>query len=231
MERNLDAFSYIKEVSSEVQFSVRKIVVVGCHDGTTIARYKELFPMSSIIGFEPNVTLARVARNALSQYAEITIYDFAISEYDKSAKLNLFSNDATSSFYDVQNYELFNEPIKGIGYLDVQTKRLDSLVSEEKIWEEIDLLHIDTQGSDLSVLKSAQMLLEIGKIKMIRVEVEFQEMYRDQPLVWEVCQFLNELDYTFLDFVETKRRIIKGVSTPIWADAIFVHSNALEPKA
>jgi hypothetical protein len=75
------------------------------------------------------------------------------------------------------------------------------------------------------------MLLEIGKIKMIRVEVEFQEMYRDQPLVWEVCQFLNELDYTFLDFVETKRRIIKGVSTPIWADAIFVHSNALEPKA
>lgn len=56
--------------------------------------------------------------------------------------------------------------------------------------DEIDLLWMDIQGSELNALKSAENYID--KIKFIYTEVEFLEIYKDQPLFKDIDNFLKE---------------------------------------
>jgi len=108
----------------------------------------------------------------------------------------------------------------------VVTVRLDDVPEARGV----DLLKLDIQGAELMVLRHAQALLADAVV--VQAEVEFLQLYRNQPLFAEVESFMRAHGFTFHRFFPSVSRcfapmvvggdIYAGLSQTVWADAIFV---------
>lgn len=65
--------------------------------------------------------------------------------------------------------------------------------------ERIDYLKLDTQGTELEILKGARGYLSAGKILVIKAEVSLLPVYRDQCTFSDVDRFLKEHGFLFVD--------------------------------
>ena len=61
-----------------------------------------------------------------------------------------------------------------------------------------DLIKLDTQGSELDILKSLSKN-NLNNVLGIEIEVEFIEMYKNQPLFGEINSFLSKNNFEILD--------------------------------
>jgi hypothetical protein len=105
------------------------------------------------------------------------------------------------------------------GQCEIQMATLDAFCAEAGI-ECIDLLKIDTQGTELSVLRGSSEMLHKGAIKTIFLEVNFVQLYEGQDSFAEILSWLDPLRYSFVSFYEpafSEEGFLK------WADALFVH--------
>ncbi len=75
----------------------------------------------------------------------------------------------------------------------VSTITLDSFCQEQKI-KQIDFIHMDVQGAELLVLKGAENL--ISSIKIIWLEVENITLYKEQPLLFDIENFMKQKGFT-----------------------------------
>lgn len=133
-----------------------------------------------------------------------------------------------SSIY-MPNYEfieLFPNPerFKVIEKKELYSSKLDIEFAESYL----DIVKIDTQGSELNILKGSRDLIS-NCLPYIFCEVEFEEIYLKQPLAGDVINFLYGLGYQLLDLkIHKWSRNAKYLrkqnlgSQVVWADAIFV---------
>lgn len=108
----------------------------------------------------------------------------------------------------------------------VQTVRLDDVPN----CPEPDFIKLDIQGAELQVLQSGTRCLRQASV--LEVEVEFVELYRDQPLFGDIQCFLRSQGFVFHKFIDVAGRTFKpmtagnsryaAMSQALWADAIFV---------
>lgn len=106
-----------------------------------------------------------------------------------------------------------------------------------------DLLKLDTQGSEAEILAHAGETLKTCLI--VQTEVEFVELYEDQPLFADVDQLLRGRGFMFHRFLDIAGRTYKplmlnntpaaAMSQALWSDAIYVPDlsrlDRLEPAA
>jgi hypothetical protein len=87
----------------------------------------------------------------------------------------------------------------------------------------VDLLKIDTQGSELDILLGGSALLPA--VSVIKTEVEFVRLYENQPLFDDIVRKLSSFGFRFVDFTDLATL---GGSRPkkVWADALFVRDVA-----
>jgi hypothetical protein len=127
--------------------------------------------------------------------------------------------------------QLFNslaELMQVVAIANVNTVRLDD-VAEIRI-EGCDLLKIDTQGSEAEILAHATEMLKSCLI--IQTEVEFVQLYENQPLFADVDQLLRGRGFMFHRFSHLQGRTYKplvlnndsnaAMSQTLWTDAIYV---------
>jgi len=109
------------------------------------------------------------------------------------------------------------------GQLTVDAVTIDDFVAEHDEFLP-DILKLDTQGSELSILEGAVRTL--ARVGMVEVEVEFAPIYQDQPLFGDVASFMAdqgfELLYLNRAFV-SRRQIYGGPSRGqvLFGDALF----------
>ena len=75
--------------------------------------------------------------------------------------------------------------------VEVETGTIDALAAGEAELADLDFLKIDVQGAELDVLRGGEAFLA-GNALGIEVEVEFQPLYRGQPLFSDVDKFVRE---------------------------------------
>jgi FkbM family methyltransferase len=123
----------------------------------------------------------------------------------------------------------------------VDTVRLDD-VAEIRA-QACDLLKLDTQGSEAEILAHASETLK--NCLIVQVEVEFVQLYEDQPLFADVDQLVRGHGFMFHRFLGIAGRTYKplmlnndptaAISQALWADAIYVPElsrlDRLEPAA
>ncbi|MGL4396582.1 MAG: FkbM family methyltransferase [Hyphomicrobium sp.] len=95
---------------------------------------------------------------------------------------------------------------------------------------DVDFIKIDIQGAELSVFKNAGACLD--GVSVIHTEVEFLQLYKNQPLFGDVQCYLHERGFSFHQFNPLVKRMIQpltiggdiygGLSQCVWADAIFI---------
>lgn len=108
----------------------------------------------------------------------------------------------------------------------VKTSRLDDIDGID----DVDFIKIDIQGAELKVFQNAPRIL--AQTLLIQTEVEFVEIYRDQPMFADVDAFLRPAGFQFHTFLGFGMRAFKplmktadpnaGFNQVLWSDAVYV---------
>lgn len=197
------------------------IVDVGAA-GDIAPRWKQIERHLSYVGFEPDDRSRELLNNTITPLGRYEIRKEALGETTGEAvNFNLCRKpQVSSSYYPQRDFlDLFPESSRFdiISSLKLEHTRLDELGLSE-----IDFIKIDTQGSELDVLKGASGIL--NSCLGLEIEVEFVQLYKDQPLFGEICSFLQKSGFEFVDFVNLsrwERTVHNGVGQCVFGDAIF----------
>ncbi|MBE9225252.1 FkbM family methyltransferase [Phormidium sp. LEGE 05292] len=124
----------------------------------------------------------------------------------------------------------FSELIEYMGLdftIDIETTTIDDFCQKEGITE-IDFLKVDVQGADLKVLQGAKEILE-SSILAIQTEVEFCELYLNQPLFSNIDSFLREREFSLFSLpVAFRHHQVSPIVSEInpgqllWGDALYI---------
>jgi len=205
----------------------------------------ELKSITTLHAFEPNPDEYNKLKTRYNNnvFKGLHINKKGLSDYNGISEFNVTKHNSMSSLLDtdVENYEKhfgnyseFNswrDNVKVEKKINVELLTIDSYF--ENNWNVIDYLKIDTQGTELSILKGATKLLRDKKISVIKVEVSTIPIYKNQALFSEIDIFMRRHDYVLVDFIayrDESKLILKSQKSHYApsGDAIYVlnsHSN------
>ena len=221
----------IKNFDKSLKF---EIIEIGAHpyDAKEEPFYKllEFFPESKINAFDIDENECEKL-NAVSKKG-VNYFPFALGKKKEKRKFYEANHPMCSSLYepDEKLLKLYNN--FKVAYLknitEIETISLDKFLEYQKI-SSIDFIKIDIQGAELDVFEGARKSLE--NVLTIVSEVEFMQIYKNQPLFGDVCSFLNKKDIMFHKFLGLSGRTLIPVTVKndinfatqhIWSDAVFI---------
>lgn len=127
------------------------------------------------------------------------LVDFHITNHaSMSSLLEPDHKNYQKNFGTYKEYSQWKKNITVNSTVKVIVETLDNYCCNLEL---IDYLKIDTQGSELSILKGAQTLLKAGYINVIKVEVSTIPVYQNQDLFSDIDLFLRKYNYQLVDFV------------------------------
>ena len=159
---------------------------VGAHKGQTSSHFFKLFPQSFIHAFEPSPYLFAEIEKNLSKRINIRYHNFALGETNEKAFLTRPDSDLCGQVVKTQKNNSTS----------ISVRRLDEFCLNEKI-SAIDLLKIDVEGNELSVLKGASGMFERNAIRAIFLECDFNKEDRQHSYFFDIFDFLSRENFCF----------------------------------
>ncbi len=156
----------------------------------------------NIIGFEPDETECKKLNAQIREKDMLIKYlPTALLDGKKDVTLNITKSPGCSSLLK-PNRKILNqfpdfERFNIVNKIQLNTNSLDSVLEENRI-ENIDFIKVDTQGTELNILQGSEQVLS-KDVFGIAVEVEFAQLYEDQPLFADVDEYLREKGFTLFD--------------------------------
>jgi len=214
-----------------IQDTVRvKVVDIGANPIDSAPPYAGLLQAgdADVVGFEPNrdaLAILNTQKGPNETYLPHAVGD------GKKHTLHLCAASGMTSLLEPNLKVLglfhgFPGWAKVVATEKLKTVRLDDVPETEGV----ELIKIDIQGGELMVFKNAVERLKTALV--IHTEVEFMQMYVDQPLFSDVELYLRQHGFVFHRFFPLTSRVIQpmlvggsiyaGLSQTLWADAIFV---------
>lgn len=184
-----------------------------------------------VIGFDPDTTHAEGFEKKYD--GKHRFYPYIIGD-GKLGKFHENCFSQTSSLYPT-NHELVDlyqnlgqELMVTLDTSAVETNRLDDLRHLEGM-QDVDAIYIDIQGAELDTLSHATRVL--SDVVLLHTEVEFIELYKDQPLFADIDVFMRNGGFMFHKFMGIGKRALKplvlhnnvnkGIQH-LWSDAVYV---------
>jgi len=130
-------------------------VDIGAHVGYfTLLAAKRVGPVGTVLAFEPDAdNHAALLKNiAMNNYQNITVARQAVSDREGYAQLHLTQTGSG-------RHSMFHHGLPERGSVDIETTTLDATL-EELGWPHVDLIKIDVEGAEVSVLNGMAQLLE-----------------------------------------------------------------------
>jgi FkbM family methyltransferase len=144
------------------------------------------------------------------------ILPYCLSKQEGSGNFHINYDPYSSSIYSLnEKYSKFYHPSFGHNELtsfdyvlgdawrsmkkiNIPYTTLDTIVLDKNEVPSPDFISIDTQGSELDILNGSSRLLETN-ILAVLVEVEFHQLYKDQPLFGDLCKTLSQYSFDLVD--------------------------------
>ncbi|PNG26306.1 FkbM family methyltransferase [Methylocella silvestris] len=125
----------------------------------------------------------------------------ALAGHDQGVEIQLTANPNSCSILSPSRALYENLPafkgMRPIGTIRCPSMTLDRYCADHAIGD-VDALKLDTQGSELDVLKGCAQILK--SVSLIDIEVEFNELYEGQPLFGDVDRFLRNHGFVLWRF-------------------------------
>ncbi len=183
---------------------------VGANTGQTIDLVRKDFKNAKIYSFEPTPELVKELEAKYKSDSYVIISEKALADFDGKAKFYVSPYSPTNSML-VPDIDLYIEihcdranDLKNLKEIVVPVTTLSNWYKSNNFSDHIDVLKIDTQGTELQVLKGAGDLLK-DKIKIIILEVQFVNFYKGSPPYYKIFEFLYDHKYNLLDFFNNMR--------------------------
>ncbi len=166
------------------------VLDVGCRWGFE-EKWKALGSQVRLIGFDADAAECQALRARSGE--GVRYVAASLGAAPGRAELFLTREPACSSLYP-PDPELIAERAELactalVSTVEVELTTLDAWAAEAGI-RSADVLKLDTQGSELDILRGAERLL--GSVRALEIEVELNPIYRGQPLFGDVDRFLRE---------------------------------------
>lgn len=171
---------------------------VGANDGRTLLE-RAVVDGHIVVAFEPTKTLARQIRSWAQNLPNYILVEKAVSDFDGTATFNV--GDKWDG--GVSSLETFSDHLETTwaGRTDlVVTDRYEVAVTRLDTWIEqnmpdlqsIQYLHVDTQGSDLKVLKGMGKYINLVQGGQVEVPNSPEvALYKNQHTKEEMVDFLT----------------------------------------
>lgn len=177
-------------------FQPKKILDVGANTGQWYKQAKECFPDSRIISVEGNIHCMRdLLKNNPNSVNVFLAEEEGYSDFFIN-KENLLSTG--SSIYKEISQHFRHDNTK---CMRVKTKTLDRLFAKL----DFDLIKLDTQGSEVDILKGG--LHTLKKAKGCIVEVSHKPYNTNAPLSHEVVDFMLEQQFFLKETLDTNSEL------------------------
>lgn len=206
--------------------NVGKIIFdVGANDGSSHIGTALHNPKKLVFSFEPTPRMVDIIKSKTSHLKNYVLVEKAVSDYEGTATFNVAgqSDWGCSSLLEFSNKSKSKWPgrtdFKVTEQIEVEVITLESFIKEKTI-PTIDYIHIDTQGSDLKVLKGMGELIHIVKSGVMEAGNEKDILYKGQNTVKETIKFLKSKGFVIDDLV----------SNDPFSNEINVHFRNPNPK-
>lgn len=222
IEPSLETINQLTKIADDLvgATDVSVIFEFGSRYGEDTIVFAKKYPQAIVYAFECNPNTLALCKENIQNFENIRLTEKAVSNVDgpvsffkidqsKTQTTWADGNQGASSLlqasgkYPVENY--VQEEIK------VESTTLFAFMAENNL-DHIDILWMDIQGSELLALQG--LAAEIARVKVIHMEVEFFEIYKDQPLFNEILNFLEDKGFELIGFTS---------SGEYAGDAIFIN--------
>ena len=161
-----------------------------------------------VMGFEPDVDECKKLN--LESNLNSIYMPTGLSDIDDEITLFITEQPGCSSIYK-PNVDFFNKLYNGeqfnvVSEHIISTKPLSTVLNEKNF--QPDFIKIDAQGAAYKILNGASS--HLNNIMMLEIEVEFSELYINEPLFSDVDIFLRIYKFQILDINKYygKRKIL-----------------------
>jgi FkbM family methyltransferase len=206
---------FLRGVSAPVIFDV------GANVGTTSEKYRHLFPGAKIFAFEPFSDAFEQLEQRVRGDSQIVHCKFALGNVRARKELRVNVGSPTNSLLETAESAA---TFWGKGLLEtnslvqVEVETVDDFCRQEGI-SNIDVLKIDTQGTENEVLKGASEMLSQKRIRLIYTEMIVVPTYKGQSRPHELMSHLEGFGYALAGLYDLWRRTDGRL---LQMDAIFV---------
>jgi FkbM family methyltransferase len=214
----------LNPISEFLKDNLITVVDVGARDGF-LGEIEDLRSFTNYIGFDSDQNeVDRLTTNEDRGYASFKVLPYFIGKNEGPVYFNIFNSPGHSSiFRPSKAYIEKFDPSFGIrSTVQVNSMPLDKALENEKV-NEVNFLKLDTQGSELAILKSSEDFVK--NILLIEAEVEIFEIYEGQPLIGEFLAYMNKLGFEvlYINRVFQSRRGYEGLSRGqvVFCDFLF----------
>lgn len=219
-QKGLDSFVRIARMALKDEIQV--VVEVGARDCRETLAFANAFPRARIFAFECNPDTLPMCRQNVTGIQSIRLIEKAVASRNGTVSFFKIDTDNTKTTLSDGNpgaSSLFRASgkYKVEDYVQVEVSvpaiTLKQFMNDEQLGQ-MDLLWMDLQGAELMALEGLEE--RIHDVKLIHTEVEFMEIYKNQPLYRDLKQFLKRQGFRLIGFTYFGRYS---------ADAVFVNSN------
>jgi FkbM family methyltransferase len=186
-----------------------------------------------LIGFEPEAEeFARLEQKSRQDGGRTRFFHAALHESRARLTLYIAKDRGLTSIFKPNRAFLDSFPesdrFDTVATAEMDVDTMDDVLAGAGV-DGVDFVKVDTQGSELFILRGAERLLRTRAVG-IEVEVEFSPIYTDQPLFADVDAYLRPLGYTLFDLrpVFWKRKDGRALGGPqgqmVWADALYLRT-------
>jgi FkbM family methyltransferase len=199
---------------------------VGANVGKTALKYRSIFPNSLIHCFEPFPDSFKLLSEALAQDGDSKTHLLALSDVVGVANLSVNQSKATNSLLpsDRRAAQYWGGNwLETEAEIEVKTDTIDEFCKQHKI-DRIDILKLDVQGAEYSVLKGAHQMLTRQAIDIVYMEMITAPTYIGQRKLHEYLELFATYDYEIFDFYNSLHKNSRLIQT----DNIMVSSKFLK---
>lgn len=199
---------------------------VGAHTGETYKDYRRRFPDATLHLIEPFEQSAVILKEIASTDERACVHQVALSDVAGESTLHLNQSSATNSLQPLVSdaaAKWGTSTLAQRAETIVKTVTLDALCESLDI-SEIDILKIDVQGAEMSVLKGAEQMFNAQNVGLLQMEYIAESTYEYQHPLHEYLEYFHTRSYQLLDFYQPIRRNGKMLQ----CDLLFANQSYLK---
>lgn len=165
---------------------------IGANKGQSIYRYRKLFNNSKFYSFEPSLKAFEILKSKYGNLNNIKLFNVALGSQKKKKLFYDYKNNELSSFIKIN--KKFKETKKDI-FVEIDT--IDSIFKKNNL-KRINLLKMDTQGYEETILRGAKGLITEQKIDLIELEIILGDYYEKSSSFKKIEDALSSGSYRLL---------------------------------